>query len=200
MVRKETVLLILILAALVGLTFALARTKEQAAARSTPTSGVAYVFGPELGSPVSIEIVPVIGESVRVRRGMDQAWSIESPRAAAANQGLAEAAATQVTSLRRITSLTGEASIYGLESPAYLVTVEFSKGARQALEIGSSTPTGSGYYARLNSEQMLIVGRTGLEALLNLVSSPPFLETPTGSPAEAAPAPLTAPTATPAAP
>jgi hypothetical protein len=188
MVRKETWILILVLAGLVGLSFVLRNRAEQAVDLSTPTPDSIRIFGAELGTPTSIEILPDAGDAVRLARGQDGVWSMELPRPGPANQGLAEAAATQLVTLRREADVAGEAAIFGLESPAYVVNVSFDSGEARSLAVGDATPTSSGYYARLDLGQLVIVGYSGMEALLNLVSSPPYLETPTAVPDLATPA------------
>jgi len=194
MVRRETWYLIVLLVALVGLTLFLNRRERNVALESTPTSGLTSLFGAEDGQPTSIEIAPLDGETVRVARNAQGAWAIELPFAAAADQGLAEAAATQVSTLRILDEVQGDPEIFGLDSPTYVISIGFSTGEEHILKVGSATPTNSGYYVRLDDAQMVIVSLTGLDALLNLATTPPYLETPTASPLPPTDTPTPAPT------
>ncbi|OGO34378.1 MAG: hypothetical protein A2Z03_11485 [Chloroflexi bacterium RBG_16_56_8] len=182
MIRKETLFTLVVLAALIGFAVYLNRRQSTVEAEATPTSGVTYVFTSEDGLPSSIEIAPADGETVRIARNAENVWVLELPTQAAADQGLAEAAATQVSTLRALNKIEGDPEIFGLDQPAYVVTIGFTGGREHTLDIGSTTPSDSGYYVRLDGKEMMIVGLSGLEGLLNLASAPPYLETATPSP------------------
>jgi hypothetical protein len=71
----------------------------------------------------------------------------------------------------------------GLSQPSYVMTVKVTGGTEEVVRIGDLTPTSSGYYASLNDgSDVLVVDKTGLDALLNLVTSPPYASTPTPAP------------------
>jgi hypothetical protein len=93
-----------------------------------------------------------------------------------------EAAATQLTSLRVVGEVKGDAEIFGLDTPAYAINIEFAEGKTRLLEVGDNTPTNSGYYVRLDRGKILIVGLSGIDSLTNLVIFPPYASTPTPSP------------------
>jgi len=171
---------ILMLAALVGLAFYMNREKEKTAAESiTPTVETAFLFTQADGLVSSIEIQPAEGDAVKIERNAENAWAVILPIATEADQGLAESAATQLTALRIATEIEDGKSpaIFGLEKPAYVITVEF-KTAKRTLEIGDTTPTYSGYYVRLDKGKMFIVPTEGIEALLQLTFFPPYLAPP----------------------
>jgi len=177
---------VLLLVGLIGFTFYLNREKETTA-DTTPTSEeTAYVFAATEGEGTvsSIEIKPAEGEAVRIARNEKNAWAIELPLEAEADQGLAEAAATQISALKVISPIDGKADVFGLDNPAYTITIEFAGGAREThtLEIGDSTPTNSGYYVRVDKDKMMITDLSGIDSLLQLVNFPPYLNTPTPTP------------------
>ena len=99
--RAGTWIAVLLLIALIGLTFYLNREKEKSAiADATPLSEPVAMFNAEDGLVSSIEIKPADGEAVKVARNAENAWAVEMPIAAEADQGMAEAAATQVSALQ----------------------------------------------------------------------------------------------------
>jgi hypothetical protein len=173
---------IFMLAALVGLAFYLSREKEKTGAEATPTLEKAFIFTEADGAVSSIEVKPAEGDAVKIAHNAQNAWVLEmSNEEVEANQGLAEAAATQVTALSISTQIEeGKSpSIFGLDKPTYVITVEFKGGKTRTLEVGDLTPTNSGYYVRLDKGKMLVTDVSGIEALLQLRSSPPYLNTPT---------------------
>ena len=90
-----------------------------------------------------------------------------------------EAAATQISALKVISPINGKPSIFGFDKPSFTITIEFVGGKKHLLEVGDKTPSNSGYYVRVDQDKMMVTGSSGIEALLQLVSSPPYLNTPT---------------------
>lgn len=182
MIRKQTWIVVILLAALVGFAYYLKDQKKIEEANATPTAGTTFVFDSSEGEPARIEVVSDLGDTIIIARDADNAWTIELPFAAEADQGIAEAAATQIASLKVISDVDGDPDIFGLEAPVYVITVDFTGGKKHKLEVGDNTPTNSGYYIRLDGDRIFIVGLSGIDSLTNLVFFPPFLNTPTPSP------------------
>jgi hypothetical protein len=169
------------LAALVGLAFYLNREKDKTGAEdATPTLETAYIFTAADGTVSSIEVKPKEGETVKIARNTENAWAVILPIEAEANQGLAEAAATQLTALPVSTQIEDGKSpdIFGLDNPAYVITIEFGTGKTRTLEVGDAAISGNGYYVRVDKDKMLITDLSGIDALLQLASFPPYLNTP----------------------
>lgn len=182
MIRTQTWVLLVILAALVGLVLYLNYRQESTDASATPTVGDTSLFDPAEGQPSSIEIISELGDTVKVVRSSEGVWALELPEKAEADQGEVEAAATQLTSLRVVGEVKGDAEIFGLDTPAYAMNIEFAEGKTRMLEVGDNTPTNSGYYVRLDKGKILIVGLSGIDSLTNLLVFPPYASTPTPSP------------------
>jgi len=189
MIRKQTWIVLIALAALLGYAFYLNNQKKTSASEATPAAETVFVINSTEGLPSSIEVKSTDGKTVKLVR-VENAWTMELPDKAEANQGLAEAAATQITSLRVIDEVTGDPGIFGVDSPAYVITVELSGGKRHVLEVGDNTPTNSGYYVRLDGDQIVIVGLSGIDSLTGLLTSPPYLNTATPSPVPPTETPL----------
>jgi hypothetical protein len=89
-------------------------------------------------------------------------------------------AAAQLTALPISSQIEAGKSpdIFGLDKPAYVITIGFKDGKEHTLEVGDATPTNSGYYVRVDKDKMLITDLNGIDALLQLESFPPYLNTP----------------------
>jgi hypothetical protein len=82
-----------------------------------------------------------------------------------------------VTSLRVESRLDVAPDATGLVDPSYELTVKMTGGTTKTVRIGDLTPTGIGYYTRVEgSDETLVVSKTGLDALLKLLESPPVVE------------------------
>lgn len=185
--RRSTVVYIIILLALVG-TYLYLKTREQPSTEIelTPEAieAVNYLFTAEEGMPTSIRIEAKAGEVVEVARDAGNAWALILPVEAKADQGSSEAAASQVTTMRVLETVPSlDPKIAGLDDPDYTLTVKFNSGVERTVKIGVITPSESGYYVQdAAGGDVLIVSRSSVDALLNLLTFPPYLETPTPQP------------------
>ena len=188
MIRRSTVVYIVILLALAGVYYYL-NNREQPAAdiEVTPEATLeepVYLFTAADGVPTSIHITSETGEVVEVARDADNSWKVMLPIEGTADQGAAEAAASQVTTMRVLESIPDiDLDLVGVNEPDYTVNIQFSNGQERTLNIGVVTPTESGYYVQdASGGDVLIVTKSSLDALLGMLTLPPYLETPTPSP------------------
>jgi hypothetical protein len=185
MIRPSTVVYIVVLLILVGAYFFLKNREKPAelVPTATPAAQATYLFTAEKGTPASIHIESKAGKAVEIERGADNAWALTQPIAAKAEQGAAEAAASQVTTIQILDQVPQvDPKIVGLENPEYVLTVKFTSGAQQTVNIGVLTPSESGYYVRDASGKVIIVSRAAVDALISLLDNPPYQETLTPSP------------------
>jgi len=185
MIRRPTVVYIILLLALAGVYYYLNNRVETAEVESTvePAPEVTYLFTAEEGTPSSIRIESKDGKTVEIARDEENAWIVIQPVEAAADPGMAEAAATQATTMRIVDSVADiDPEIIGLDIPEYVLTIKFTGGVERTVDVGVLTPTESGYYVRAEDDEIVIVSRSALDALLSLLDNPPYLATPTPLP------------------
>ena len=208
MIRRNTWVLIVILLVLVGFSFYLKNRKSQQAAAATPTAAAGTpqsLFAAAEGQPTDISVKDSTGKLVEIARNSAGKWVFKAPTDAEASQADAEAAATQVTSLKVLSSVPLGFDVVGLDKPSYTMSFVFSNGKSHTLAVGAETPIQDGYYASLDAGPVHIVDKQGIDALTQLLSQPPYAVTPTPpitlTPTATTPAvtdtpPVTAPTAT----
>jgi len=187
MIRRSTVVYLVLLLALAGAYYYLNNRSKTAEIEVTalPTSEAARadLFTADEGNPASIRIESQDGKIVELTRGADNAWALTQPVAAQAEQGAAEAAASQITTISILDTVPElDPSVVGLDTPQYVLTVKFTSGVERKVDIGVITPTESGYYVRNTDGKVVIVSRSAIDALLGLLDNPPYLETLTPSP------------------
>jgi hypothetical protein len=208
MIRRSTVVYIVLLLALAGAYYYLNNRNKTAdievTAEGTSPATQEYLFTAEDGTPSSIRLESQAGQTVELARGPDNAWVLKQPIEAKADQASAEAAASQITTISILDTVPNvDPKIIGLETPQDVLTVKFTNGVERTVDIGVITPSESGYYIRNTDGKVSIVSRSAIDALLGLLDNPPYLETyldtPTPNPATETPAADTAPieTATP---
>ena len=183
MIRRSTVVYIVLLLALAGAYYYLNNRNKTAdievTAEATSEVAQAYLFTAEDGTPSSIRIESKTGDTVEVARGADNAWAVIQPMEAKADQAAVEAAATQITTISILDTVPDiDPKIVGLETPEGVLTVKFTNGGERTVDIGVITPTESGYYVRSPEGKVVIVSRSAIDSLLGMLIAPPYLETP----------------------
>jgi hypothetical protein len=185
--RRSAVIYIVILAILAGFYYYL-NNRPQAAetANETPEStpaAIEYLFNAEDGLPIRVHIESKGGDVVEVARDAENAWALTLPIEAPADQGTVEAAVGQVSTIRildRVPNLAKDA--VGLDDPEFMITIQFTSDVERIVNVGVLTPTESGYYTnQQGDEEILIIGNSALDALIGLLTNPPYLvatETP----------------------
>lgn len=161
-------------------------------AGATPTSEV-------LGTLISpdyavngLTIQDASGQSVKIVQE-DGIWMVIASEKGPADQSAAEMAITQAQALQMEAKIASapDLAAFGLDEPAYSLTLMIENGAPITLKIGNPTVTEIGYYVQKEDGSVVVVSKYGLEDLLNLLSNPPFPATP--MPVSAEETPTTAP-------
>jgi hypothetical protein len=85
--------------------------------------------------------------------------------------------------------------LVGLKVPAYTITIGFTgsltSSKERTINIGVVTPSDNGYYVQdASNKEVMIVSKSAVDALLGLLTTPPYLETPTPSPLPATETPV----------
>ena len=180
--KRSTTVVLIIFVALAGLLGYLKQKDdgtETADVETTPTTPVEFLLTNTDGVPTTIDIQSNIGEQVTIARNESGLWVLKQPIETEANQGSAEAAATQLKSLRIVSRPEVNTNVVGLVPPSYTLTVELSSGSKKVVRIGDITPTGSGYYTNVEgSDEVLILSKDGLDSLFIMLESPPYESTP----------------------
>jgi len=183
--RRSTVIYLLLFLVLAGTYYYLDNREQPADISLTiePSAEISYLFTAEDGLPTSIHIESKSGDTVEVTRDAENAWVMTQPIEGKADQASAEAAASQVATMQIVDTVPDvDPDIVGLTDPEYTLTIQFTSGVERKAEIGVITPTESGYYVRNSNGDIVIISRSSVDALLALLTNPPYLETPTLSP------------------
>jgi hypothetical protein len=183
--RRSTWIALSLVVLLVGVLLYSQREEQvvEEMAQSFPTLPSNTVIGDGQDTANRIKLETSTGAVIEVALNMQNDWEVILPFAGAADEGAVESAVSKISSLRFTREVEDiPLAGLGLEHPAYILTVRLKSGGEHVLEIGDKTPSGSGYYARLDEKKVLILDGSGVENLLLLMEYPPYLETPTPSP------------------
>ena len=145
-----------------------------------PTTQVSFLFDATEGIPTDIKIESKAGDVVEIAHNADNLWVVVLPTEASADQGYAEAAASQLTTIMIQNKVQNvDLDTLGLKTPEYVLTVKFSNGKERIAKIGVVTPSETGYYIQNEANETVIVGRDSIDILLGLLTNPPYAPTDT---------------------
>jgi len=184
--KRSTWILILVLAAAIGIYFWLNSTPELPALPSLPTQTSQPPLLPASGDDLTaIRIFNRQYDIVEVQKSETGIWNLILPRPGTADPALLNAAVGQLEALQVIAAFDAapDAEATGLLFPAYTIQLSYATGTETTLLVGSLAPTGRGYYVQLDGSETFIIGQAGIDALVRLLTSPPYL--PTDVPTEA---------------
>ena len=180
LISTTTWITLLVLALVAGFAFLFNQQKAKQQAAATPTPGTAMLFTSAEGQPSDIKIESSTGTSVEVARNDKGVWVLKAPTQADADQASAEAAATQIGALQIVVSdVQLGLDVIGLDKPADTITLTFTSGKTHKLTVGSVNPIQTGYYVQLDGGKTQIVDKPGLDAILSMLTKPPYVATAT---------------------
>ena len=184
MIKRSTWILLAILALVVGAYFLIKNQPAKGNTLTPTATGNSFLITQAEGVLQSLRISDNKGNKFQMQRDLSKSWVITAPSSGEADQGLASAAETQVGALSIITQLqTPPAlSVVGLAVPAYTIDLGFVNGSSHKIEVGIISPTGSGYYVRFDGGKIYVIEKSGIDAILNLLTAPPFPATATPVP------------------
>lgn len=193
MIKRSTWIMLVILALVVAVYFVLKNRATSTSALATPTSqGSNFLITLSDGTLQVIRITDTKNNIFQMQRDSSGTWGITLPTLGNADQSLAGAAETQVGALRIVTTLDISLNLSdaGLSTPSDTIELTFDNDLKHIIQVGNLTPTGSGYYVNFDTGKLYVVSQAGIDALLKLLTAPPF-------PATETPVPTVQETATP---
>lgn len=204
--RRSTIMMLVLLALLAGLYWYMQQPENviERAIQPTPTAtlvDLGYLIQPENGPAVRISVERKDGASVRLDKSAGIWLLLGADDSVPAEQETVDYAASAIAGLRVLNKLdpAPEAASIGLDDPAYRLSLVMADGTQINLKVGLKTVTQSGYYVQTDDGNVYIVPVSGIDSLVMLAASPPYLQTPTPSPLPATETPVPSATLEPSA-
>jgi hypothetical protein len=140
------------------------------------------VCSSDLGKQVNtVNISDSSGEKIEFDRNSETAqWSIANVPLEQTNSFQIESNLAQLFAITAQETLTQTPPLdsIGLDVPAYTISIMTADG-ESITYVGSITPIGNGYYVRVDSGPVVIVDKVVLDDVLNMLTNPPLIATPT---------------------
>jgi hypothetical protein len=180
MIRRSTWIAVAVLIVLLGVTWyfewspaGLARVKGTA----TPTL-IPQIIKENQSDISLIEFTASTGDVTTLRKNSDNTWSFPNSTSQVVDQGKMQELLSDIYFLTPLTTMDSNTSLdaYGLLKPAQILKLEVTNGSPYVIKLGSLTPTQSGYYVQVNSNPAIIVSKTSLESILDLIGTDALIQ------------------------
>ena len=180
MIRRSTLFILVIFAALVAVAVFWQRSQEEKEASATPTETTQFLLRFDANID-RLRLERAAGGLVELGRDEGGIWKLLFPAGQETDVGAAESAVTQLLALPVISTLAEGPTLQdaGLATPTYRLSIDLDDGSQVVMNVGKATPTGSGYYVLVSGQGLSIVSKYSLDPFLKLVESPPIKPTPT---------------------
>lgn len=184
MLRRSTlVVLVIFLVVLGGLFYwqNLHETKEQTQPTATLETSIP-VFDLGDNGIIRIGIVDRAGKAIAFeRQSTEVPWTMVGQSAELIDSTQIEYIANELAYLMVDMTLENEPplDVIGLNDPAYVVTLILEGGKQIVFRIGNITPTGNGYYVKVDENPVNVVAKYDLDEIVGTLYEPPLLPTQT---------------------
>jgi hypothetical protein len=189
MIRRTTWVLLAVFVVLLGVMIYLQRNPLSSSnnEEETPTPPVTLISLSQEEID-GLQIKNQHGELIAFVKNADGTWGLADPPAELGDDSVVQSMLSRLEDLTALSTLNGQVQdeTLGLDPPQFEVTASTRAGNEQTLYIGIQTPTGSGYYLRVDDGPVYVVSKFAVDTLLTPLTDPTSIATatPENTPAE----------------
>jgi hypothetical protein len=168
MVRKQTWILLVVFAVLLGGAFYLQKNPLPSSSGTETPSPTALARllkeGWNTSDIVWMELKGKQSSAIQLSRDNQGVWTL-TPEAATVDPGKAEEIRTQIADMRALANLPASFALdaAGFSAPAYILTIKNTQGQQSVIRIGNETPTATGYYAQVDDQAPVVIDKTVID-------------------------------------
>jgi hypothetical protein len=182
MIRRTTWIVLVIFAAVLAAVLWIQKSNQDKEPEATATVAAQKLLELQEQDLKGVTIQSSDGKTLQLERSPEGEWNLVVPQPGSADAAIVQSALGQFLNSQIISSpdsLPGLEAL-NLESALYKLLLISQDGSQVVFNVGKETPTGSGYYVlSSNQNQVVVVNKFGMDALLNLLENPPAAATPT---------------------
>jgi hypothetical protein len=180
--RRNTLILLVILAALATYTYFGEIQKGTGQGTATPGSEPA-VFNLSDQDVLGLKVTAADGKSVELKREAGKPWTMVVPASQAVDDTRVNSLVGELAQLKasRALTQTGSLAEYGLVTGTVTANITLTGSVTHTLLVGETNPSGSSYYALADGKQspIYLIYSSNIDELQRLVTEPPYPPTPT---------------------
>ena len=181
MIRRTTWIIIAIFVVLLGVLLYLQRNPIQKDnGETTPTPQIDLISFAE-GDISAVRLKDGSGKEINLEKSSGGTWALADPPVNLDNDSAVQSMLAQIAGLTALSELDNQvqADVLGLDPPLYTVAVTKTDGSLATILVGMETPTGSGYYLRVNDGPVYVVSKFNVDTILTPLTDPSSIATAT---------------------
>lgn len=174
MVRKPTLILLIVFALLIGLMFYLQKNPLPSRASLTPSPTLRAQIVPNLeqGDITAISFAEKgSADIIQVKKNEQGEWVVGAEGKQKADAGKVEQARAEIAALTVITEMPEELedSAVGLKEPTYTLTIQTAQDQKYEIQVGDKTPIENGYYAKVENGSAVVLNNNAIDTIVRLM-------------------------------
>lgn len=186
MIRKPTWILLAVFIVLLGAAFYLQKNPLPEKVEITPSpTARPKLLGEWQSSDIRwIEVKEGENEAVRVAQDSSGNWVMGSGETnAAADAGKIEAVRSEIAEALVQAALPADYDLeaIGLDAPSAVITIKNVTAEEMFIQVGDATPTGTGYYVKIDQQAPVVVNKEAIDSVLDQVSAETLAPEPTST-------------------
>lgn len=178
--RNTVILFVFFLILLVVVIFIEQRNDSKLDAELVSTdSPTQYLFDSNTEPVTRLRVDSFDGKLVELELDSEGVWNSKIPPASSdsIDQARIEPVINQLSFIRVVNDLENllEMEVLGLDEPNYVITITREPSETNEIHIGHESPTGTGYYVKVNGDKPLLVDKPAIDRLISLLDDPPII-------------------------
>jgi len=184
MIRRSTWLLLGVFLLLLGSAVLLGRLQNQREGGISPTPTNPPLFDSGGALITGLRISAINGGLIELQLDPNGNWTLVNLPAEVVDASRIASVINTIEGINLLTKIEEPPALelIGLKPANYRITVRFDNGREESLTIGAKTPTQTGYYLMQEDGTVAIVSSFNVDSLIDLLTTPPVVKTPTPTP------------------
>jgi hypothetical protein len=171
MIRKQTWILLAIFIILLGAAFYLRKNPlpEKSEVTPSPTAQARLLEGWQSSDIVWLSVTKGNNPAVQAAQDASGRWMLNEEQPTVVEPGKIEAVQAEIAEALIQASLPAnyDLAAVGLDVPTAVISIRNAAGKEVHIQVGTSTPTGTGYYLQVDQQAPVVVSKGAVDSILD---------------------------------
>jgi hypothetical protein len=174
MIRRSTLIVVILFVLVAGFWIYLQKKPASISSQSTQATSTPEpsLLNLSAVSVTAFKLVDSQGQ-VAIRVGADGQWTVEQPANSTITAGNIQEILSQLVGISVMFSFSSAPPEEGtgLGKPAYTLTISSTTGPERVIKVGNATPTDSGYYVQVDQALPVVISKSAIDRVAELLRS-----------------------------
>jgi len=177
-IRRTTWIVVGIFFGLVAVALLFQQNNISSKVDPTLTPDAEYLFDLEDNEISALAVENEEGNNIEIKLDEYGDWIFKDTDLRVVDTIALDSVLSQISTLRVLSKISPSPpdEDIGLDQPTYIIELDFTDGNQSTIYTGKTTPTESGYYVGTDQNEILVVNKSGIDAIGDLILNPPIAE------------------------